>query len=163
MVLSNFGITMLLSEPVIEPHGATASVNAGSLLIFWKPPNSSNLFTVSLGGARVSVASTPGFEVVEIADALSDVTPLPGEGVFGESLASFPALAPAAPSLDSGAVPVSSTNAPITFQPAATFSGIALGWALLALALVALLGTGAFRLGSSVLDRTGVGCTGGGR
>jgi hypothetical protein len=51
--LSALGMTIALSTPTQARDGGTISYDAGSLLVLWKPPNSSNTFTASLGGSRV--------------------------------------------------------------------------------------------------------------
>lgn len=66
--LANLGMTIALSRPSKQVEGGTATYQAGSLILNWQPPGSVNVFTASLGGARV-VAS---------ANARSDaVVPLP--------------------------------------------------------------------------------------
>src|SRR5207244_2471983 len=69
-VLSGGGFTVLVSQPLKEVTGPTATYNAGSVLFIWIPPNnpSKNVFTMTVGGARVSVTAGEGFGSATTAD-----------------------------------------------------------------------------------------------
>lgn len=60
-VLTNFGMTVVLSKPTVTRTGGSITYDAGSLIVNWKPPGSANVFTAHVGGARVVAAATPGF------------------------------------------------------------------------------------------------------
>lgn len=57
--LSNAGMTILLGPPSSHVKGSSVDYSAGNLIIFWAPPGG-NDFTVTLGGAAVSVNAAPG-------------------------------------------------------------------------------------------------------
>lgn len=59
-VLANLGMSVVLSQPTVTRNGGSIAYDAGSLIVNWRPPNSVNLFTAHLGGARVLAAATPG-------------------------------------------------------------------------------------------------------
>lgn len=56
--LANAGMKILLGPPASHVDGASVDYTAGSLVIFWAP-QAGNEFTVTLGGASVSVDSAP--------------------------------------------------------------------------------------------------------
>jgi hypothetical protein len=58
-VLANLGMSVVLSQPTVTRNGGSISYDAGSLIVNWRPPNSVNIFTAHLGGARVLAAATP--------------------------------------------------------------------------------------------------------
>jgi hypothetical protein len=166
--LAGLGMTVYVSQPQKEVTGSSATYNAGSLLFRWEPPNnpSHNVFTATFGGSRVSVAASQGsgFDVL----SSSSESPAPSGDLGGGT-----STAPFAPSVDTGggAIPSVTTGpAPIASaapsarapQPtslvAATFAGISLGWILLGLAAVGLLGAGSWRLMGDLLDGSATPC-----
>src|SRR5207237_1734748 len=118
------------------------------LLFFWSPPGSQNVFTASFGGARVSVASAPAFDVNAPSVGAVSTTPadsgVPGSGALAGPAgpASSPAGAAALP--DVGAVPAGRASGSAPSGPArsaldgllasARFPGFGLGWVLAAVA-----------------------------
>lgn len=59
--LAGAGMTVLVSKPNGKPSGADVIYNAGSLVLVWKQQGAGTL-SVMVGGAQVSVASSPGFD-----------------------------------------------------------------------------------------------------
>lgn len=57
--LAGAGMKILLGPPASHVDGAGVDYTAGSLVVFWEP-QAGNQFTVTLGGASVSVDSAPG-------------------------------------------------------------------------------------------------------
>jgi hypothetical protein len=157
--LAGFGIETYVSQPQTSVEGASATYVAGSLLIIWEPPQNDhhNIFTITFGGARVSVASSPAFDI--------EGTDLTGDTSGGVSFDS--GVTPGASSTgDVGGLPVSTPSGPAPAaaqslpatrtgrsRPAGTFAGIALGWVLLAVVGSALACAGSRRLADDVLDR----------
>jgi hypothetical protein len=58
--LAGAGMTIALSQPHGTPSGASVTYDAGSLVLFWQQQPGRALSAV-LGGAQVSVTSSPGF------------------------------------------------------------------------------------------------------
>src|SRR5207253_3390201 len=70
--LTNFGMKIYVSQPIRTINGSSAEFNAGSVYFYWAPPDAPpsfpppfnppkhNVFTMSVGGARVGVAGAPG-------------------------------------------------------------------------------------------------------
>jgi hypothetical protein len=159
--LSGAGMQVYVSKPLVERSAGTAAANAGSLYVYWMPPGnpSGNVFTLTFGGARVSVAAGEGFGVA-----------VAGEDTGGgESLdaGSTPSDLPAASDLSTGeaqgGVPVPAAGAVVGarsagFSLAKTFGGFGWGWLLLGLALVAVAGAGARRVMGDLLERPALDC-----
>jgi hypothetical protein len=60
--LKQAGITLALSSPIGKADGANVVYNAGALIVFWQQqPNQS--MALEIGGAQVSVASSPGYDL----------------------------------------------------------------------------------------------------
>src|SRR4051794_4233666 len=64
-VLTNFGMKIYVSQPQTERSGGNITYTAGSVIFQWIPPSnpSNNVFLLTLGGARVSVAAGAGFDI----------------------------------------------------------------------------------------------------
>jgi hypothetical protein len=166
--LAGLGMTVYVSQPQSEIDGSSATYNAGSVLFRWEPPNNpnQNVFTATFGGSRVSVAASEGsgFEELSATPESSDFSGDVGAGTTSEP--------PLTPSIDttSGETPLATTGSPTasvapsrgasrpTSLVAATFAGLPVGWVLLGLAVVALLGAGSWRLLGDLLDRSATPC-----
>ena len=136
--LVSLGMTIALSAPTQARDGGTIGYDAGSLLVLWKPPNSSNTFTASLGGSRVIAGASRSSSYQPL--------PLPSGGVpivqpqppaVGQPLPQPPVAHPdvlvPAPST-AGAAPVSTALEPLASgTPAPTWAVVLtlLGAALL--------------------------------
>jgi hypothetical protein len=171
--LAGFGMKTSVASPKSQTSGATASYTAGSLLFTWMPPNnpSLNVFTISLGGARVSVNATPSFESGatsvapdagggsgEAAPASADNGAAASPDLGGSSALpeTGPAIASSAPAAGGGQAQPAPTGGAF---PAAFFGGIGSLWILLTLAGAAVAALGAKRLADDVLTgRTATGC-----
>jgi hypothetical protein len=172
--LAGFGMKTYVSAPQSQTSGATASYTAGSLLFTWIPPNnpSQNVFTVSLGGARVAVNATQSFDNGATTDAgtatgtdtgsgAGAATAAPAGGATGGALS--PDLGGSSPLAGAGPTAGSATPAGSGGQaqpsgtvgtlPAAFFGGIGSAWILLTLVGAALGGLGAKRLADDLLTR----------
>jgi hypothetical protein len=57
--LSQLNMRIALSSPSSSRQDGSVSYDAGSLIVSWTPPQSANLFTAALGGARVLAAASP--------------------------------------------------------------------------------------------------------
>jgi hypothetical protein len=150
-----------VSQPTVSQNGASATSDAGSLVIVWKPPDnpSENVFVFTFGGARVSVAATPGDpafseEVLESVDDAVGGTDLAPDG-GGADLGGDVALPPAT---DGGLVSEPGGTRTAGFSLADTFAGFGWGWLLLLLVVAALAGAGNRRLMTDLLDRPGTTC-----
>jgi len=165
--LAGMNMHVYVSQPQTDHAGASASYTAGSLLFFWSPPGSQNVFTASFGGARVSVASTP-VDLSGLAGGTSSTAGVPTAGA-----PETPAAPPAPPAASGGGtappplgpapVPAGHVSASVpavsrrgtldSLLAAARFPGFAFGWVLAALAGVGMLALGSRRLVADVLDR----------
>jgi hypothetical protein len=171
--LAGFGMKAYVSTPQSQTSGATASYTAGSLLFTWIPPNnpSQNVFTVSLGGARVAVNTTPSFDSGATTDTgtagtdtgsgagAATAAPAGSDtgGAGSSDLGASTPLAGAAPTAGAAASGSNSGQAQPTgtveTSPVAFFGGIGSAWILLTLAGAALGGLGAKRLADDLLHR----------
>ncbi|MEY2569104.1 MAG: hypothetical protein QOE35_3633 [Actinomycetota bacterium] len=160
--LTGAGMQIYVSQPRLEQNGGTATYDAGSLFVFWKPPNndSGNVFTMTFGGARVAVTAGEGFgatvagESVDTVDSSGDLVPAPDLAVADLPVDAPTALGATAPS----AAPTIGTPTPAGFSLARTFGGFAWGWLVLALALVALAGSASRKLLGDLLDGPAADC-----
>jgi hypothetical protein len=160
--LNGAGMQVYVSQPQLEKSGASAAVNAGSLLVYWKPPNndSGNVFTMSFGGARVSVAAGEGFGVAvtgedDGGDASLDTGAPAGDLSVAPDLSGGSPLGAPVPA--SG--PLAAVARPAGFDVAKTCGGFGWGWLLLGAALVAATGAGLRRLMGDLLDRPVLDCS----
>jgi hypothetical protein len=174
--LAGFGMKTYVSTPQSQTSGATGSYTAGSLLFTWIPPNnpSQNVFTVTLGGARVAVNTTPSFDsgaTTDTGSAGSDngsgagaATPAPASGDTGgagsTNLAGSSPLAGATPAAaPSGSGGQAQPTGTVGTSPVAFFGGIGSAWIVLTVAGAALAALGARRLADDLLaGRTATGC-----
>jgi hypothetical protein len=161
--LGGAGMQMYVSQPRLEQNGGTATADAGSLIVIWEPPSnpSGNIFTMTFGGARVSVTAGEGFgatvsgasdTALPAGDVATGADGLPVGGVTSESPSASGVSSTAAPPTGSGAL------APAGFTLARSFGGLGWGWLVFALAFVALAGAGSRRLLGDLLDRPAVDC-----
>lgn len=174
--LAGFGMKTFVSAPQSQTSGATASYTAGSLLFTWIPPSnpSQNVFTVSLGGARVAVNATPSFQSGATTDTgtagtdagsgAATAAPAGGDtGGAGSSnlggstpLAGTPTAGAAASGGSGGQGQPTGT---IGTSPVAFFGGIGSAWIVLTVAGAALVALGARRLADDLLTgRTATNC-----
>jgi hypothetical protein len=170
--LAGFGMKTFVSAPESQVSGATATYSAGSLLFTWMPPNnpSQNVFTVTLGGARVAVNATPSFESAATTDTGSgnadtgSAVGAPAAAPAGGDTASLGSPGPSGFPL-TGTGPTTGSPAPagttgqgrpsgsVGTSPVAFFGGIGSAWIVLTLAGAALGGLGAKRLADDLLTR----------
>jgi hypothetical protein len=164
------GLDILLSAPRNEVDGASATFDAGSLLVTWHPPSDqAPTFVWSLGGARVAVDAEPAFDVAlpEVGDVSVDAGAL-GPADLGGAPSSLgdvgaaPVLSPpatggtparAAGPAGNGAA-VGATLVPIS----SVFDGNPASWLLGAFALAALLGWLGKRLAGQLVDAPATSC-----
>ena len=147
-VLTNFGMQFAMSGAQKVQKGATLSYTAGSLVIYWKPPNNphNNVFSVSLGGANVGITSVGYGGNLQVPSSVASLpaAPLP------------PAAPPAAGAPVTGSAPASSSgnatsNAPtpiVAARAAAPMQlpgGVGAGWVAVGLIGAVVLGTGLWR------------------
>jgi hypothetical protein len=66
--LKNFGMTIYYTDSTTITIGSTQYFYAGSVIVFWQPPQSGETFTVSIGGAAVGMAITPGSAISPLVD-----------------------------------------------------------------------------------------------
>jgi hypothetical protein len=168
--LASFGVKTFVGAPQSQVGGATASYTAGSLLFTWVPPNnpSQNVFTITLGGARVAVNTTPSFDSGATTDtgtgsadtgagAAAAAPADSGTGGLGSSdLGGTSPLAgagPTGPAAPAGAAGPSQSAGSVGTSPVAFFGGIGSAWIVLTLAGAALGGLGAKRLADDLLAR----------
>ena len=175
--LSQSGMQLFVSAPRLEKSGASANFTAGSLLIMGTPQGSKSTFTMTLGGARVSVTSSPGFDVASLDTGVTTpapVAPVPSTTAPrpSSSSGSSPASSSAAPTvtepsapgeITAGAAPTpSAAAAPLNATPAANtsspFGGISIGVFLLGLAGAGLLGAGFRRATDDILEKAATAC-----
>jgi len=157
--LKAHGIRMFLTPVQSAKDGGDASYSSSSLFVSWDTGRGQT-FTLTLGGSRVAVTATPPFVVASGVDDEGDLGPIDAfdttpASVLGDltGVALGPTPAPVATGRTApGARPIG------TIRLAHTFTGVAAGWVLAALALVALLATGAIRLAGGVLDHASRAC-----
>jgi hypothetical protein len=157
--LAEAGYQFYVSQPKVETSGGNTTSDAGSLIVYWKPPGNpnGNEFLFTFGGARVSVAAGEGFgSELEVA-ADPDLPPSAAGGGEATPAGSVDAgeLAVAPPATGG---PLPPADVPTDFGLAASFGGLTWGWLLLGLVLVALAGAGSRRLMTDLLDRAAVDC-----
>jgi hypothetical protein len=147
-----------VSQPRLEQQGGSATFYAGSLVVYWKPPNNDagNVFTMTFGGARVAVTAGEGFgaavsgETVDTADTGGDLNPGGGGDL---ALGDVPLAAPPAISAGSPAPsPSLATTRPAGFSLGKTFGGFAWGWLLLLVPIALVAALGSRRLLVDLLD-----------
>jgi hypothetical protein len=161
--LTEAGFTFYVSQPVVEKDKGSATSNAGSFVVVWKPPNnpSENVFVITFGGARVSVTAGEGFgSGLELA---TDAEDLPGADLGGDVSPSVPvdggelAVSPL-PGTAGPAPAAGPQTRPLRFGLASTFGGFSWLWLVFGLALVALAGAGNRRMLGDLLDRPAADC-----
>jgi hypothetical protein len=155
--LSGGGFSFFIAQPQQEQSGTTASYTAGSLVIQWLPPGSSNEFWFALGGSRVAVTATPGSNfkvpgptpsVPSAPSAPAAVTPAAPSrpGISSTPASSASPSAPTTPSSTNGSKPI-----------AAVVNGIA-GQVVLGLLGSGLMFFGFRRVADDIVDRPPSSC-----
>ena len=158
--LGGAGVQTYTSRPQSHVDGSSADFTAGSLILMWIPPNnpSKNVFIMTLGGARVSVAGAPGSDVASASETPVSEAAAPTDIGGTAAIPGTPAvpgsadLGTSAPVTGGGATP--SVRLP-SERPvlASTFAGIDWGWILLGLAIVVLMGLASRRVREDLVDR----------
>jgi hypothetical protein len=167
-VLINFGMKVYVSQPQTERPAGGVTYQASSVVWTWAPPGSSNLFVLTLGGARVSVSAGAGFDVpaqtsadtgggVASTDTGGSDTSALGNTLSGDSgLSSVPGVASATGtgtrSTGRAAQNIGGVNI------AKTFGGVGAGWLLAGLVGAVLIGFGATRLIAALVDNPPATC-----
>lgn len=167
--LSKAGFVIVLSQPSGTPNGPAVDYSAGSLVIVWTGGSGAQAqqFGVTLGGAFVSVNSSPGFDV-------SQPTTDTGAGTSPDLGSSGPPTAGVVPSSSSGPVSAPSNTpasaAPSTpsavsrplgrqqARPISYFGGVAPVIVALVLVGGAAAGFGMRKLSTEVLAETPTAC-----
>ncbi|HEX4539787.1 MAG TPA: choice-of-anchor P family protein [Acidimicrobiia bacterium] len=173
--LAGFGMKTFVGAPQSQTGGATASYTAGSLVFTWIPPSNpnQNVFTVTLGGARVAVNATPTFQSGATTDAgtagtdtgagtgAAAATGSDTGGAGSSDLAGSTPLAGAAPAAgpSGGNGGQTQPTGTVGTSPVAFFGGIGSAWIVLTVAGAALVALGARRLADDLLTgRTATSC-----
>jgi len=170
--LDQLGMKVYVSQPLTERDGGNITYQASSVVITWIPPHdtSNNVFIVTLGGARVSVAAGAGFGEAAAASADNGVAATPVDTGGGDASAlGSTAVAGDTGALGSAGVPASvGTGGGSTRGTAAqdiggvniakTFGGVGAGWLLAGLVGALLIGFGASRLIADLVDRPPATC-----
>jgi hypothetical protein len=165
--LEKSGAELVLSSPIKEIDGATATVNAGSLLITWTTPGGT--FAVVLGGARAAATAGPSVDDVagDVTGAVGDATGTGDRGgVTDSGLGDTGAVGVDAPATgDDSPAPSPSTTgarrpeATLRTQPIAAVSRpVTAGWVALGVLAAGLLGFGMKRLSDDVLAERAATC-----
>jgi hypothetical protein len=160
--LESFGMKVYVSQPRLERSGGTATYDAGSLFFIWVPPenDAGNVFTITFGGARVSVAATQGAPDFSLVSDEELEAPDTGGGdmIPSADVAAFNAGGSVAPAVPGVSSPGVGATQPAGFQLAKTFGGLGWGWLLAAAFFVGLLSAGSRRLMADLLDRPADNC-----
>ena len=161
--LSGAGMRIYFTEPQLHSQGPESDYTTGSLIFVWVPPNnpSNNVFTVSLGGSRVSVNGAQGAAFATPTTPVLPIVPGGTAGVVGSppALAALPAPIPrSSPALAATPGPVATISTPPVTRLggsalAGTFRGFGVGWAFAALIGAGMLLAGFRRMAEDVLDR----------
>jgi len=169
--LAGLGMKVYVSQPQTERDGGNITYTASSIVFTWVPPNnpSKNVFVVTLGGARVSVAAGAGFDVASQSSSDTGTTPAAADNgggdtsVLGNTAADTGGLAGGTGAVSTGTgggkPSVGQGTRSLGGQTIAkTFEGVGAGWLFVALAAAALLGYGSHRLIGDLVDRPPAAC-----
>ncbi|MCU1374047.1 MAG: hypothetical protein JWO68_1333, partial [Actinomycetia bacterium] len=155
--LKAFGMEAFVTKPIEQTGaGGAGLVRSGSVVFVWEPPNSGQRFTVVLGGASAQVEATPGSAF----------------GLGGDSFVA-PAIGGTdfTPSGDVAVAAVGTGGAPTGGSPTEVITPVGLadasrptdrvplGWMLIGLAGMALIGTSFTGLRAKALDAALLGTT----
>jgi hypothetical protein len=168
--LEGFGMKVYVSQPFGDKAGGTNNYTAGSVIFQWIPPSNANknVFIVTFGGARVSVAAGEGFSFEGPPEVT--VPPVAGDTGGGGDTSVLPSTADnpgGSTPLDVSGTGGTGTGGAGSSRPtslagaqplAATFGGIGMGWILAGLAAVVLIGVGSRRLIGDLLDNPAATC-----
>jgi hypothetical protein len=158
--LKGAGITLAMSTPVTTRNGASATYSTGSLVLVWKVRDGMTV-SVTLGGAQVSVASSPAFVCGAVCN------PPPGGGTTGGTTTGGVVVPPTLagngkPGSTTGGLPPTTGQLPVVTSPAASRFALPHGlspWhVVLALLGSGLLMAGFRRLPDSVLATSSTAC-----
>ena len=127
--LKNFGMTIYYTDAASIPIGATTYYYAASLLVVWQPPNSGEeMITVSMGGAAVGIAITPGTSLTPFGEETGPTAAIPeSTAAPTASLPSDAGALPASPSNSSVPTVGQPTSGPTTAKPLAAVHSGAVG------------------------------------
>ena len=166
--LAGPGMKVFVSQPQQDRTNGVTTYTAGSVVFQWIPPNnpSGNVFLLTLGGARVSVAAGAGFG--EPTQAPSDTG---GAGVAPSDTGSAGVLGATTGSGDTTPLPSSTGGVASTGSVggqggqslggrtiAKTFEGIGALWLLVGLAAAGLLAFGSHKLIVDLVDQPRATC-----
>ena len=161
--LAGAGMEAFLTKPLVEENdGGGARVNTGAVIFHWKLGDAGDYLTVVLGGSTASLKATPGS-----AFGLEDIGGFGGAGGVGDGFGApgaLPVVDAGAPSIDS---PGSSSGAggtdvvvPVGFTSSSPVSDrVPLGWMLIGLIGMALVGSSLHRLRTRAIEAALVGST----
>jgi hypothetical protein len=160
--LTQAGMTVLVSSPSGKPTGADVDYDAGSLIIVWKQQGAGTL-TLLVGGAQVSVKSSPGFD---LGSTDGGTTGDLGGTTGGVTVPSSgqPGITPGSVDVPTGGAPAPSTTGapPVVANPVASVTGLFHGlspWLVVLGALGAfLVMAGLRRLPDQVLATSAAAC-----
>jgi hypothetical protein len=167
--LAGFNMKVYVSQPQLDRSNGTTTYQASSVLWTWNPPGSSNVFVLTLGGARVSVAAGAGFDlpsqptpdsgagVASSDTGGSDASVLGSTGVSGDTGVLGPSGVPTSAGTGTGSTGRAARDIG-GVNIAKTFGGIGAGWLLAGLVGALLIGFGASRLIADLVDRPPATC-----
>ncbi|HTL24021.1 MAG TPA: hypothetical protein VL281_08295 [Mycobacteriales bacterium] len=160
--LTQAGMTVLLSSPSGKPTGGDVDYDAGSLIVIWKQQGAGTL-TLLIGGAQVSVRSSPGYD---FGGTTGGTTGDVGGTTGGVTVPSSgqPGITPGGVDVPTGGAPAPSTTGapPVVATPAAAVTGLFHGlspWlAVLGVLGASLVMAGLRRLPDQVLATSAAAC-----
>ena len=166
--LDGLGMKVFVSQPQQDRTNGVTTYTAGSVVFQWIPPNNpnKNVFLLTLGGARVSVAAGAGFGEPTQAPSGDEgagvAAPVGDNSVLGATTGSTG---------DTTALPTGTIGAPSTGNSggqagqslggrtiAKTFEGVGAMWLLVGLAAAGLLAYGSHRLIVDLVDKPPATC-----
>ncbi|MBV8986496.1 MAG: hypothetical protein JO248_18860 [Acidimicrobiia bacterium] len=168
--LTNLGMKVYVSQPITERNAGSITYQASSIVWTWVPPSdpSKNVFILTLGGSRVSVAAGEGFgQPSESGDSGAGATSgdtgggtsVLGSGVSGSTSAPLGSVGTSS----SGTFGTRSVGRGATqniggVNIAKTFDGFGAIWIVVALAGAGLAGFGCWRLLAELVDKPPATC-----
>lgn len=163
--LAGAGMEAFVTKPAAyESAGGNGAVSSGSVVFTWNA-DAANRFTVVLGGATVDVSATPGSSFDLGTGGLDGFGPAAGTGGGFGATGVVPVSDAAAPAIDTSG-PGSSGGgrtavvSPVGFTSSSPVSDrVPLGWMLIGLVGMALVGSSLHGLRASAIDAALVGST----